>query len=189
MKNLFPDLPDNLGNAYEWLGKAAADGLHTVTTPAVDTIVVYGRGGGYSEADGHVAKVTAVGPGGLTFTVTEMNYKGSGIIDTRVSTMQDVLGFVYPPGVSYPANLNPLDPNNNLGQLPNPVGNLVSIAASDIVGPVVAAMGDATGIALNLIGHGMGSLAFTGAIAADQEVKKNLLALTVAAVILVVLFT
>jgi len=96
--------------------------------------------------------------------------------------MQDVLGFFYPPGVSYPANLNPFDPNNN-------IGNLVPNAASAIVGPIVAALGDATGIAANLIGHGIGSLAFTGAIAADQEVKRNLLALTVAAVILVVLFT
>jgi len=182
MKNLYPDLPDDLGSAYEWLGKAAADGLHTVTSPAVDTIVVYGRGNGYDNADGHVAKVTAVGPGGASFTVTEMNYKGSGIIDTRISTMQDVLGFFYPPGVSYPANLNPFDPNNN-------IGNLVPNAASAIVGPIVAALGDATGIAANLIGHGIGSLAFTGAIAADQEVKRNLLALTVAAVILVVLFT
>jgi len=38
MKNLYPDLPDDLGSAYEWLGNAAADGLHTVTSPAVDKL-------------------------------------------------------------------------------------------------------------------------------------------------------
>lgn len=88
-------IPAGLGNAYQWFGNAKAKGFATSSTPRVGSVVVYGAGGGYSEF-GHVAYVTGVNSNG-TFDVTEMNYRGLNVVDTRTSTMKDVLGFILPP--------------------------------------------------------------------------------------------
>ena len=86
--------PPGLGNAYQWFGRAAADGLPESQTPVAGGVVVYGPGGGYSE-DGHVAFVLQVNADG-TFVVSEMNFMGIGIVDERTSTMADVEGFIDP---------------------------------------------------------------------------------------------
>ncbi len=87
-------VPQDLGDAWQWLGNAAAHGLATSAEPTLGSIVVYGRGGGYS-AYGHVALVIGVQPG--SFTVSEMNYVGLGVVDERTSLWPDprhVEGFI-----------------------------------------------------------------------------------------------
>jgi SLT domain-containing protein/surface antigen len=90
----FPGMPTD-GNAADWANLPLAH----PSTPAAGEIVVYGRGGGYSRY-GHVAVVEGGMQGGL-FPVSEMNYKGLGIVDQRMSSMADVAAFLKPgvPGV------------------------------------------------------------------------------------------
>jgi len=104
-------VPAGLGNADTWFANAVKKGLSTSMSPSVGDVVVY-QGGtspatAYSPAaeyssSGHVAVVTALGPG-QTFSVREMNYSadggGPGIYDTRVSSLVNVQGFIEPPGM------------------------------------------------------------------------------------------
>jgi surface antigen len=71
-------LPTDLGNAATWGIRAEAFGLPVGTTPAVGAAVVMSTVG-----YGHVAYVTAVHANG-TITISEMNYIGWDIVDTRV---------------------------------------------------------------------------------------------------------
>jgi peptidoglycan hydrolase CwlO-like protein len=81
------------GNATDWYGNAIAQGADVSQSPSVGSIVVWGSGGGYS-IYGHVAIVIAVYGSGA-FVVSEMNYEGEGIIDTRtVGTRYDIEGFI-----------------------------------------------------------------------------------------------
>lgn len=81
------------GNATDWYGNAIAQGYQVSQSPSVGSIVVWASGGGYS-VYGHVAIVIAVYGSGA-FTVSEMNYEGLGIIDTRtVYTRYDIEGFI-----------------------------------------------------------------------------------------------
>jgi peptidoglycan DL-endopeptidase CwlO len=81
------------GNATDWYDNAIAQGAQVSQSPSVGSIVVWGAGNGYS-IYGHVAIVVAVYGSGA-FTVSEMNYEGEGIIDTRtVYTRYDVEGFI-----------------------------------------------------------------------------------------------
>lgn len=98
---MFPDIPNDLGNAKDWVDNARKHGLVVIKTPLAGTIVGYGGGQGYSEF-GHVAAVTSVQSDG-TFDVREMNFTGWNYWDTRTSTMKDVLGFIVPPDA--PASL------------------------------------------------------------------------------------
>jgi CHAP domain len=95
----FPNIYPYLGNAKDWIVNAKKQGYQILSKPQPDTVVVYGPGNGYS-ALGHVAVVDSVNADG-TFTVSEMNYKGYDVTDTRVSTMQGVIGFIVPPGSSF----------------------------------------------------------------------------------------
>ncbi|MGH7746886.1 MAG: CHAP domain-containing protein [Candidatus Dormibacteria bacterium] len=84
------------GNADEWLANASAAGATTSTAPSVGAIAVYGPGGHgqYSLAYGHVALVTGVTA--TSYTVSEMNYAGPGVVDSRTIAWPDpdVLGFI-----------------------------------------------------------------------------------------------
>ena len=81
------------GNGGDWLLNAAAKGYATSATPQYKSIVVYPAGRGYSQY-GHVAVVVAVTP--TSYTVSEMNYKGLGIVDQRTVAWPDpvVEGFI-----------------------------------------------------------------------------------------------
>lgn len=68
VKNLRPDLPNNLGNADTWYYRAQAQGLPTGTTPQVGAAA-------QTRGSMHVAYVTAVNGDG-TVTVSEMNVVG-----------------------------------------------------------------------------------------------------------------
>lgn len=79
------------GNAKAWLTNAAAYGAKIGSTPKVGAIVVTTENRRY----GHVAIVKAVEAG--RFLITEMNYKGRGIIDDRwIDNDSGVIrGFIY----------------------------------------------------------------------------------------------
>lgn len=81
------------GDAWQWLANGAAHGEATSSGPAYGSIVVYRAGAGYS-VFGHVGLV--VGVHGSSFTVSEMNYLGLGIVDLRESPWPDaaVEGFI-----------------------------------------------------------------------------------------------
>lgn len=89
-------IPGDLGNANQWASQASSQGMNVTHKPTVGSAVVYGGGGGYSPQYGHVAVVTAVNPDG-SFQVSEMNVEGTGVADTRTSSMNDVIGFIQPP--------------------------------------------------------------------------------------------
>lgn len=72
-KNRRPDLPNNLGNANTWVARAAAQGIPTGSTPKAGAIGQQGM---------HVVYVERVNGDG-TVTVSEMNYKGLGVISSR----------------------------------------------------------------------------------------------------------
>ena len=66
--------------------------------PKVGSLVVYGKGNGYDPNDGHIAVILAVSNNNQTFIVSEMNYNEvPGQLDVRLSTMHDVLDFIYLP--------------------------------------------------------------------------------------------
>ena len=65
VKNMRPDLPNNLGNGGSWVANAAAQGLPTGSTPRV---------GAVAEEPGHVAYVEGVSGGMIS--ISEMNYAG-----------------------------------------------------------------------------------------------------------------
>ena len=73
VKNRRPDLPNNLGNAITWVSRAAAQGLSTGRTP---------RAGAVGQQGNHVVYVERVHSNG-TVTVSEMNFKGWGVISRR----------------------------------------------------------------------------------------------------------
>jgi CHAP domain/Transglycosylase SLT domain len=68
------------GDAGVWLERAVAQGYQASSIPTVGAIVVYLPQSGYSTY-GHVAIVSAVGSD--HYDVSEQNFKGPGIIDTR----------------------------------------------------------------------------------------------------------
>jgi len=82
------------GNADQWLSGALSAREPTSSTPSVGAIVVYRAAAPYDLQFGHVAIVTDVALG--TYTVSEMNYLGTGVVDARTIRWPDshVAGFV-----------------------------------------------------------------------------------------------
>ena len=80
------------GDAWAWYGGAKALGYDTGQLPQPGAIMVT-----WESFVGHVAYVESVNADG-SFVVSEMNYKGWGIIDTRQLHTKDVplIGFIYP---------------------------------------------------------------------------------------------
>lgn len=81
------------GNATDWWDNARSQGVQTSQSPSVGAVVVWRAGPLYS-VFGHVAIVTRM-LGGGAFEVSEMNYYGEGVVDTRtVTSGQDIEGFI-----------------------------------------------------------------------------------------------
>lgn len=74
IKNLRPELPNNLGNADTWFYMAQADGLSVGYTPRIGAVAVaiYGM---------HVALVTGIHDGMID--VTEMNVLGLNVVSSN----------------------------------------------------------------------------------------------------------
>lgn len=85
------DIPWN-GNAWSWFGNAQSAGRATGRQPRVGAIMVTWENRFY----GHVALVEAVHGDG-SWTVSEMNYRGFGVVDRRrISAGQvPLIGFIY----------------------------------------------------------------------------------------------
>lgn len=81
-----------MGNAIAWFGNAAAMGYPEGQAPRVGAIMVTGESGW-----GHVAYVESVDVNGRGWTVSEMNYRGFGVVDTRHISPGEVplVGFIY----------------------------------------------------------------------------------------------
>lgn len=79
------------GNAWQWYGNAQAAGWGTGQTPRVGSIMVTWESG-----FGHVAYVESVYGDG-SWTVSEMNFRGFGIVDMRTIKPGGVplIGFIY----------------------------------------------------------------------------------------------
>lgn len=79
-KQMRPDLPNNLGNANTWYSRYTGPKGYA---PAVGAIGVSTAG-----PLGHVVYITAVNGNG-TVTVSEMNYKGRGVVSTRTTSASE----------------------------------------------------------------------------------------------------
>jgi len=79
------------GNAIAWLSGARSFGFATGNTPQVGAIVVTSEGG----KAGHVGMIDAVI--GDQITITEMNYRGFGVISSRTisSSYGAIMGYIY----------------------------------------------------------------------------------------------
>lgn len=73
VKNMRPDLPNNLGNADTWVARAAAQGIPTGGTPAPGAVGQQGM---------HVVYVERVNADG-TVLISEMNFIGLYTVSTR----------------------------------------------------------------------------------------------------------
>ena len=80
------------GNAWMWFGNARAAGLATGSSPRVGSIMVTWESRYY----GHVGLVDAVYGDG-SYVVSEMNYRGLGIVDQRhiIPGQVPLIGFIY----------------------------------------------------------------------------------------------
>ncbi|MEK7143022.1 MAG: CHAP domain-containing protein [Patescibacteria group bacterium] len=80
------------GNASSWLVNARAAGMATGSIPAIGAIIVTTEGG----RTGHVGIVDQVNNDG-TITISEMNYRGFGVISSRTipTTYGPIRGYIY----------------------------------------------------------------------------------------------
>lgn len=83
------------GDASQWLRSASAYGYVLAGAPAVGAIAVWGPGAGGADPAGHVALVTGLAP----LTVTEENWQGLGVVDSRVvdaGSLAGIAGYILP---------------------------------------------------------------------------------------------
>lgn len=73
VKNRRPNLPNNLGNAYTWVSRAAAQGMATGSTPVA---------GAAGQRGNHVVYVESVNADG-SVNISEMNHQGLYVITHR----------------------------------------------------------------------------------------------------------
>ncbi len=73
VKNRRPDMPNNLGNAINWVSRAAAQGFATGSVPLAGAVGQQGN---------HVVYVESVNGDG-TVTVSDMNFDGWNVVTTR----------------------------------------------------------------------------------------------------------
>ncbi|MBO0703028.1 MAG: CHAP domain-containing protein, partial [Candidatus Dormibacteraeota bacterium] len=94
-------LPENLGNAGQWISQAHGAGIPTSQTPSEGSLVVF-NGPGYS-VFGHVAIVRSVilsGGAAIGLVVWERNLDEAGSFDVRVVALggsSEIIGYI-PPG-------------------------------------------------------------------------------------------
>ena len=74
------------GDAWQWFENSIIAGATVEASPSVGDFVVWGPGDGYSSY-GHVAIVVATSP--TSYTVSEANYVGLGVVDERTIAWPD----------------------------------------------------------------------------------------------------
>jgi len=92
-------IPDGLGNANQWLERAAAQGFATSDVPTVNAVAVWNDAGRYNAEFGHCGIVMAVASY-TRYKVLEMNFTGWNVYDQRWTDRAGLLGFILPPGVA-----------------------------------------------------------------------------------------
>lgn len=75
-------VPNSMGNANNWAYYATMVGVTVTGVPKVGAVAQTSAGWA-----GHVSLVESVGDG--TVTVSEMNYNGLGVVDTRTTPISD----------------------------------------------------------------------------------------------------
>lgn len=84
-KEMRPDLPNRMGNAWKWPSSARAAGFAVGSTPRAGAIGQYGN---------HVVYVESVNSNG-TFNLSEMNYEGFGVVSSRSNVSPSGWQFIY----------------------------------------------------------------------------------------------
>jgi hypothetical protein len=183
------------GNADQWAESAARAGFNVTQTPTPGSIAVWSGALPGSGGFGHVAEVTGLVPGG--FTVAEGNFTTPNQPDTRTVTgagLNDLIGFIQPPGGGMSSN-----PIDNLPVVGGLVQSGLVAPGLDTVfgaGQSAVAQGQAglatigTGIASIpvTVGHGLADALGVGIEDVKTFAQRQVIALAVAAVVLVVLF-
>lgn len=96
-------VPGGLGNARDWVNRAPSKGLAVSREPQIGWVAAWDAGKGGATGNGHVAIVTGFDPKTQLPIVSEMNWKGPGISDTRTLTASQaasVEGYIGPPGAT-----------------------------------------------------------------------------------------
>lgn len=116
--------PNGAGNAKDWFPYAQSHGFQTSSNPQKGAIAVWDGGIDPPQGFGHVALVQDFQSDG-TFTVSEMNWKGLGVVDTRnVKDRSHLLGFILAPGSSPSSGSSgPSDPFTALQNAFQGIGN------------------------------------------------------------------
>jgi surface antigen len=92
-------IPDGLGNANQWLERAAAQGFTTTDVPTVNAVAVWNDASRYNAEFGHCGVVMAVASYD-SYKVLEMNFTAWNVYDQRWTDRTGLLGFILPPGTA-----------------------------------------------------------------------------------------
>ena len=134
------DLPQNWGNAADWIADAERSGLPLGKTPRVGSIAVFPIGDGVwaFSSIGHVAFVTAVSADASTFNVTYQNYGDSAPMHV---------------GIDYPVSVinGPLFQNNNMRFIyfPRPIDSHLFVQLPGINGNMLAGVANSNKLLMN----------------------------------------
>jgi surface antigen len=92
-------IPDDLGNAVQWLERARAKGFATTDVPTVNAVAVWVDANRYNVPYGHCGIVMAVASYDR-YKVLEMNFTAFNQYDERWTDRAGLLGFILPPGTA-----------------------------------------------------------------------------------------
>jgi surface antigen len=164
--------------AGQYLAQAPKLGLATSTTPAVGDAAVWLPGhGGADAVAGHIAVVTGVDNTHSTVTVSESNWPEGVGPHARTVAQSDISGYLAPGGTKASATVTP-----------PPAQLAVNLNPLDLPGALAGAVGSGIAGAFGALFSGVAQF-FAAAISnVGTFAKRNLVALGVAAVVILVLF-
>lgn len=142
-------VPGHLGNANQWLERAASLGYpETKTNPHVGDVAAYNN----ASVFGHVAVVEGVNLNAGTVTIGEENFTyGPGRYDQRTLPITAATGYIEPKGTSTSSETTAgTSPSGPGGSLPGPLSSLGSITEDVATRAVLVVFGLAV-IVLGLI--------------------------------------
>jgi surface antigen len=144
-------LPQDLGNADQWLVNAGKQGLPTVTNtpgyvPPPGSVAVWSGGPGLAgektgaDPVGHVAVVQGYADGKVL--VSEMNWSAGPFgVDQRQVNPDDIEGYILPPGSSAAAAAAPASPSSTNSSAQSPGNALGQGLGSAFAGGLSALFG------------------------------------------------
>lgn len=87
--------PNFTGNAENWAANAQRDGWQVGTSPRIGSVAVFPPGADGAGSVGHVAFVTNFYPNTGKIVISEMNFKGLDVVDTRTVTNSPGIRYIY----------------------------------------------------------------------------------------------